>query len=111
MADFDPFIHGELMHTLDIEDELTIFTAAKQKSQLLAFLASGDDLEINLAKVHEIDTAGLQLLILIKREAGQCRKNLRFVMHSPAVLNLLELANLTARFGDQVILSEQEEKA
>ncbi|MBS4050149.1 STAS domain-containing protein [Methylomonas rivi] len=97
------------MQTLTIEDELTIFTAADQKPRLLAFLNSADDLEINLAKVDEMDTAGLQLLILMKREAAQTGKKLRFVMHSKVVLDILELANLTSVFGDQVILAHNEE--
>ena len=93
------------MQTLAIEGELTIFTAAEQKSKLLDFLASGDDLEINLANAAEIDTAGLQLLILIKREAAKSGKSLSFAMHSKAVLEVLELANLTGVFGDQVVLA------
>lgn len=97
------------MQTLTIEDELTIFTAAELKPHLLAFFNSADDLEINLSKVEEMDTAGLQLLILIKREAAQSDKKLRFVMHSKVVLEILELANLTTAFGDQVILAHNEE--
>ncbi|MDO9106712.1 MAG: STAS domain-containing protein [Methylovulum sp.] len=93
------------MQTLAIEDELSIFTAAAQKPVLLAFLDSGDDLELNLARVNEIDTAGLQLLILLKREAAQRGKALRFVMHSKAVLGVLELARLTSAFGDPVVLA------
>ncbi|MBD9358474.1 STAS domain-containing protein [Methylomonas albis] len=93
------------MQTLTIEDELTIFTASDQKPNLLSFLGSGDELEINLSGVMEMDTAGLQLLILVKREAAQTGKRLRFVMHSKVVLDILELANLTAAFGDQVVIS------
>lgn len=99
------------MQILVIEGELTIFTAAEQKTHLLAFMTSGDMLEINLANVNDIDTAGLQLLILIKREAGQTGKTLSFVMHSNVVLEILELANLTTAFGDQVVLSHHKESA
>lgn len=94
------------MPSLTINDELTIYTAAEQKFKLLVFLTAGDDLEINLANVTEIDTAGLQLLILIKREAAHLGKNLRFTMHSKTVLEVLELANLTGTFGDQVVLTQ-----
>lgn len=94
------------MQTLTIDDELTIFTAAEQKRNLFNFLSTGDDLEINLSQVAEMDTAGLQLLILSKREAGLAGKQLRFVMHSKAVLDILELANLTTAFGDQVVLAQ-----
>lgn len=99
------------MQTLDIQGELTVFTAAERKTQLLAFLKSSDELEINLADVSEIDTAGLQLLILIKREAAQANKTLSFVMHSQAVLEILELTNLTSAFKDQVILVRKEESS
>jgi anti-anti-sigma factor len=93
------------MHSLAIEDELTIFTAAEQKKHLLAFLQTDNELEINLANVSEIDTAGLQILILLKREAASNHKKISFVMHSKAVLEILELANLTTLFGDQVVLA------
>ncbi|MDP2902419.1 MAG: STAS domain-containing protein [Methylovulum sp.] len=92
------------MQTLSIEGELTIVTATEQKALLLAFLDTDDELEINLSKVSEFDTAGLQLLILIKREAAQTGKTLRFVMHSKVVLDILELTRLTTAFGDQVVL-------
>lgn len=97
------------MQTLTIEDELTIFTAADQKANLLSFLDSGDSLELNLSQVAEMDTAGLQLLILIKREAARTDKTLRFTMHSKVVLDILELTNLTTSFGDQVVLAHNEE--
>ncbi|QPK62443.1 STAS domain-containing protein [Methylomonas sp. LL1] len=97
------------MQTLAIDGELTIFTAAKRKPHLLEFLKSADELELNLAAVTEIDTAGLQLLILLKREAARAGKSLSFVMHSNAVLETLELANLTSSFGDQVMLTRGQE--
>lgn len=93
------------MKTLDIKGEMTIYTAAEQKGQLLEFIESGDSLEINLSQVNELDTAGTQLLILAKQEAARAKKNLRFVMHSNAVLDVLELANLTAVFGDPLFIS------
>lgn len=97
------------MQTLAIEDDLTIYTAGRQKSRLLDFLKSGDTLEVNLAGVTDIDTAGLQLLILIKREAARAGKTLGFVMHSNVVLEALELANLIGSFGDQVMLTRHQE--
>lgn len=91
------------MQTLDITGEMTIYTAAEHKDQLLAFIESGHALEINLSQVSELDTAGLQLLILAKQEAVHSQKKLRFIMHSNAVLDVLELANLTSAFGDPLV--------
>ncbi len=93
------------MQKLTLEGELTIYSAAETKTQLLAFLDSANELEINLAEVSEIDTAGLQLLILAKQEARRSGKKLHFSLHSPAVIQLLELANLAAFFDDPLVLS------
>lgn len=93
------------MQTLDIKGEMTIYTAAEQKQELLAYIESGHTLEINLSQVSELDTAGTQLLILAKQEAAKAQKSLRFVMHSNPVLDVLELANLTAAFGDPLFIS------
>lgn len=97
------------MQRLELAEELTIYTAMEYKSKLLAFLAQGDELELDLFHVQEIDTAGLQLLILIKREAANAGKKLSFTMHSKAVLAALELTNLAFSFGDQIVLAHSEE--
>jgi len=93
------------MQTLLIENDLTIYNALSQKQLLLKFLEADEELEINLSQVAEIDGAGLQLLILIKREAANTGKTLRLVMHSKPVVEILELSKLTASFGDQVVLA------
>lgn len=93
------------MNTHAISGELTIYTAAQEKQQLQEFLESGDDLELNLSQVSEMDSAGLQVLILMKQEAARRHKKLRYSMHSKAVLEVLEMCNMTAAFGDQVILA------
>ena len=93
------------MHSQSITGELTIYTAASEKQHLQEFLETGDDLEVNLSQVAEMDSAGLQVLILMKQEAIRRNKKLRYTMHSKAVLEVLEMCNMTATFGDQVILT------
>jgi hypothetical protein len=41
----------------------------------------------------------------MKQEALRRNKKLHYTMHSKAVLEILEMCNLTASFGDQVILT------
>ncbi len=93
------------MQPLDIKGEMTIYTAAEQKDQLLAYINSGSELEINLSEVSELDTAGTQLLIMAKQEAARKQKKLKITMHSNAVMEVLELANLTTAFGDPLFIS------
>jgi anti-sigma B factor antagonist len=93
------------METHAITGELTIYTAAAEKHSLQAFLDTGDELELNLSQVSEMDSAGLQVLIALKQEAARCKKNLRYTMHSKAVLDVLEMSNMMSNFGDQVVLT------
>lgn len=89
---------------LDLTGELTIYEAAATKERLLAPLAEVSELEMNLADVSEIDTAGVQLLILTKQEAVATGKSLRLTGHSRPVVELLELYGLDAWFGDPLVL-------
>ena len=61
---------------LAVEGELTIITAAEDKERLLGALQTSSGLRVDLAAVEEIDTAGLQVLLLARREAD--RQNVPF---------------------------------
>lgn len=90
---------------LRIGGELSIFGAAELKPRLLSLLAESRELEINLSDVAELDSAGFQLLYLLKREARAAGKELRLVAHSHATLEVLELLKMEAYFGDPVVLA------
>ena len=84
---------------LVLSGELTIQTAAERKVALVEALetaghAGVTDLCLDLAEVTELDTAGLQLLLLIQREAAHhgCRVTLGAM--SQAVTDVLAIAHL-----------------
>ena len=87
---------------------MTIYTALELKDRLLAPLDQCAGMEIDLAGVNEIDSAGLQLLVLTKNEAKARGKTLSISGHSPAVLEILDLCNLESFFGDPVLVRPQE---
>ena len=92
---------------LILDGELSIYRAAELKERLLDALAATDAvLEVNLAGVHEIDTAGVQLLMLTRREAAASGRRLRLVAHSAPVLAAFELLNLGSYFGDALLVVE-----
>lgn len=93
------------METRTIAGELTIYTAANEKQALQEALDSTEELEVNLSQVSEMDSAGLQVLIVLKQEAARRKKKLHYSMHSKAVLEILEMSNMTASFGDQIVLT------
>ena len=90
-----------------IEQEMTIYTAAEMKAQLMKMLDKNEEIELDLSQVGEMDTAGLQLLILAKRECQTRNGNLHLVNHSPAVLDVLNMCNMIQFFGDPVVISSQ----
>lgn len=81
---------------LVIEGELTIYTAAETKEKLVALLQGEQPIEIDLSQVGEIDTAGLQLLLLARREAAAQQKTLIFSEPSAAVQSCWQLCNFDA---------------
>ena len=89
---------------LRIEGEMSIYRAAELKQSLLAPLEQAGVLEVDLSGVTELDTAGVQLLMLAKRAAQAKQCELRLSAHSPAVLDVFELLNLAAYFGDQLVI-------
>lgn len=90
-----------------VDGEMTIYTAADMKARLIPLLAQCPELEIDLSQVSEMDSAGLQLLILAKRECADRNGSLHLVGHSPAVLEVLDMCNMTPFFGDPVVISSQ----
>ena len=91
--------------SIAIEGELTIFSAAGLKQRLLDVLVSGNtEVEVDLSRVSEIDSAGIQLMVAAKREAAARNMSLRFTNHSAAVFNLIELYELSGHFGDPVLI-------
>lgn len=87
------------------EDNMTIYQAVEQKTALLKALKKYNQIEIDLSNVNEMDTAGLQLLILVKRSAEKADKTVRLVAHSPTSLDVIDRYDLAAFFGDPVFIS------
>ena len=93
---------------LSLCDDLTIYHALEQKATLLDALDHTDDLELDLSPVAEIDTAGLQLLILLKKEAQRSGKRLSIVAHSQSVCAVIDFCNLAAELGDPLLIPAAE---
>ena len=91
-------------HQFAIEGELTIYRAADLKTALLEALRATQVLEVNLAGVSELDTAGLQVLMLAKQTALADKRELRLVQHSPAVVEIFQMLDLGAFFGDALLI-------
>ena len=95
------------IHRLPLEGEMTIYNAAEMKARLIEAIDNHKELEIDLARITEMDSAGFQLLLLAKREAGNQKKSLRLSNHSEACLELINLYHTAEFFGDPIILKRK----
>lgn len=86
-----------------IKGELSIYTAVKWKRRLDDLLSQGSNIELDLSAVQELDTAGLQLLIMTKKEATALNQQLLLSNHSQTVLEVFELCGVAAFFGDPIL--------
>ena len=87
-----------MSQALRLEGELTIYRAAELKQTLVAAVDGPDSLEIDLSAVTELDTAGVQLLMMAERSARAGKKDLRLVARSAAVTEVFDLMNLASHF-------------
>jgi anti-sigma B factor antagonist len=76
--------------------ELNIYSAASAKEQLLPFFSHAENIEIDLSQVTELDSAGVQLLVLAKRDINAAGREFRLSHHSHVVLDMFELYNLAS---------------
>jgi len=94
-----------------LHDEMSIYSAAELQQQLLPLLQEQTQLTLDLAAVTEFDSAGLQLLIVLKQEALQRQQTLQIINHSEPVVAVLKLLNMIAFFGDPVLLSAERQRS
>jgi ABC-type transporter Mla MlaB component len=80
---------------LELAGELTVQTAAETLPDVLAALDGSTALRIDTAGVVELDTAGLQLLLLARREAAARGIELSWGPTAPVVDEVLAIVGLT----------------
>lgn len=80
---------------LAVEGEMTIYRAAELKPALLDAVRTTDAPALDLSAVTEFDCAGVQLLLVARREAERLGKRLTLSAASPAVLDAFALLGMT----------------
>lgn len=96
---------------VSVQEEMTIYTAQAMKEVFLNLCNVGSqELVVNLSSVNELDSAGLQLLLMLKAESQKRAFNLRLVGHSQAIMEVFELLKLSMYFGDPVVIPAEWKK-
>jgi anti-anti-sigma factor len=90
---------------LRLKGEFTIYSVAEAKGRLSEALDQHPALQLNLAEVEELDSAGLQLLVWLKQESERRGKSLVLSAHSPAVMDVFDLLKVAGLFGDPILIA------
>ncbi len=79
---------------IDLDATLTIQNVVKLHEKLKNSLALHDDIEINASDVSSIDTATLQLLVALKKDAVKLQKQVTIIYPSPRFVESAQLLGL-----------------
>ncbi len=103
--EIDVAIVGEYCQ-ISLAGEMTIYVAENLKnSELFSAFEQCTRVDVDLSMISEMDTAGLQIMVAAKASAQAQGKEVHFINHSSAVLNVLDLCNMASFFGDPMVIS------
>lgn len=94
----------ETRERMVLTGDMNIYNAAELKKSLLQMINTAEHIELDLSQVTELDTAGLQVLVLAKREAVRNQRELKIVAHSAEVQEVLDLCGMVGWFGDPLLI-------
>jgi anti-anti-sigma factor len=80
------------------DEDLTIYAIEALKHDMSKAIESYKCFELNLASVEEIDSAGIQLLLGLKREITRQDKELKLTVMSAPVTKLIKMYGLVDCF-------------
>lgn len=98
----DAMPEQDISPVVDLGATLTIQHVGELHEQLKRCLAMHDEIEINASDVSAIDTANLQLLVALKKDATNLQKQVSIIYPSPRfiesaqLLGLLDILEVTA---------------
>lgn len=95
MADVNITIDG----VIAVDGKMTVANASSLKEALLEALNHSPGAVLDLSDVQEMDSAGFQLLVLLKREAAHGGRAFRVKAHSNATLEIVRLFSAEDEMG------------
>lgn len=87
------------------DDSLTIYNAVESKKKIIDSIEKYDCIDLDLSDVEEIDTAGLQLILLAVKTAAEEGRPIRKITHSPATFELVNTLNLLGLLSSEPTLT------
>ncbi len=88
-----------------VDAEMTIYQIEEIKEKILPVIFEKGELEIDLSEICEIDSSGVQLLMLIAKERSAKGLPVIFTGHGKPTLDVLELMGLESYFKEPILAS------
>ncbi len=83
--------------------EINIYTVTKLKEVLAQLLTQcSQSCRMDLSGITECDSAGFQILVLLKKEAQIKKVRIVFENHSSAILEIMDLYGAVGLLGDKI---------
>lgn len=86
-----------------LQDALDISSVSEAHDHLLQVLRSGSEILFDFSSMTEIDTAGVQLLIALRKEAHRSGVACRCSRPSPAVLDVFRVLGRADIFDEAIV--------
>ena len=83
---------------LSASDDMTIYSASQNHSDLVEHFANYDNFEIDLSTVEEIDSSGIQLLLALKQSAERESKSVSLSAISETASEVMNVLNIKDQF-------------
>lgn len=74
---------------VSIEGEMTIFTALELRDEMFAALQPGSELTVDMSCVTEMDSSGIQLLLMMRKETTEQGGTFKLGSTSVAAANVM----------------------
>ena len=87
---------------IDLEDSLTIESIEELHKELIPFLEKDQEFFVHGIDLKEFDTAGLQLIIALKKYADQYKKTFQMSLGNKEE-QLIDFYGLTSFFKESII--------
>ena len=77
--------------SIAIEGNLTIYSVKELKDKFSGYLEENKNFEVDLSAVDAVDTAGFQLIALLRKEVSDRNKNFKVINPSNEVIRIFDL--------------------
>jgi anti-sigma B factor antagonist len=84
---------------LDVSADMTIYSAAKNLSEIKDYYSKFNHIELNLSAVEEIDSSGVQILLALVQNAKKDGKQVVLSEISAPVTEIMDTLNIRSHFN------------